>query len=152
MKKKLVIAFLVILSLCVAVHAQQPKPADDLREAWVKMTDDAVTLYQQHKHKEAIALAEKALEYAKKNFGPQHPDVAESMDNLATYLTAEGEYVKAEGLYQQALNIIEKNFGAESEYTAIFLNYLSDFYNKIGKPDEARSLQERAAAIRHKAR
>ena len=146
----------MVFSFNACACAQQQKQPlvknGSVLDVWVKMTDDAVTLYTQNKHKEAIALAEKALEYAKKNFGPEHPNVAESMDNLATYLTAEGEYVRAEELYQDALAIVEKNFGLESEYTAIFLNYLSDFYNKIGKPDEAKKLQERAASIRHKIR
>jgi len=137
-----------------AQQQQRPKQAktDDSLDIWVKMTDDAITLYQQRKHKEAIALARKALEFAQKSFGPQHPNVAESMDNLATYLTAEGKYEEAEELYQKALAIIEKNFGSDSQYTAIFLNYLSDFYRKVGKEEEAKKLQERAAAIRHKDR
>jgi len=152
MKKKLIAAALFIVTLCASACAQQPKPVESPLDVWVKMTDDAVTLYTQRKHKEAIALAEKALEYAKKNFGPEHPNVAESMDNLATYLTAEGEYAKAEDLYKKALVIVEKDFGLDNEYTAIFLNYLSDFYRKIGKEDEAKKLEDRAKAIRRKNR
>jgi tetratricopeptide (TPR) repeat protein len=152
MKKEPLITLLLILALSIPACAQQPKKADDIHDVWVKMTDDAVTLYTQRRHKEAIALAEKALEYAKKNFGEESPDVAESMDNLATYLTAEGEYKKAEELYRKALAIVEKNFGKESEYTAIFLNYLSDFYRKIGNEEEADKLTERAKEIRHKIR
>ncbi len=135
--------------------APQPKQAvaqEDFHAVWVKMTDDAITLYQQRRHAEAIALAREALALAKEKFGPEHPDTAESMDNLATYLTAEGQYKEAEELYRRALEIIEKNFGPDSEYTAIFLNYLSDFFRKIGKDEEAVKLQERAQEIRRKNR
>lgn len=135
---------------CAQQPAPETKPGSAALDTWVKMTDDAVTLYQQRKHKDAIALARKALDYAVEKFGPEDPNVAESMDNLATYLTAEGEYKEAEELYQKALLIIEKNFGKDSAYTAIFLNYLSDFYRKIGKEEEAAKLRSRAQEIRRK--
>lgn len=115
---------------------------------WEDLTDKAITLYQQRKHAQAIKVAREALEVAKKTFGPEHPNVAESMDNLATYLTADGNYQEAEALYLQSLALIEKNFGPKSGYLAIFLNYLADFYVKIGKPEEAKKYQERAKAIR----
>jgi tetratricopeptide (TPR) repeat protein len=154
MRKIIFVIIYLIFVLTVPACAQQlvpeTKSGNVALDTWVKMTDDAITLYQQRKHKEAIALARKALDYAVEKFGPENPNVAESMDNLATYLTAEGEYKEAEELYRKALVIIEKNFGKESEYTAIFLNYLSDFYRKIGKDDEAEKLRARAQDIRHK--
>jgi tetratricopeptide (TPR) repeat protein len=142
--------FVLTIPACAQQQFPETKSGDIALDTWVKMTDDAIVLYQQRKHKEAIALARKALDYATEKFGPENPNVAESMDNLATYLTAEGEYIEAEELYRKALVIIEKSFGKESEYTAIFLNYLSDFYRKIGKDDEAAKLQARAQEIRHK--
>jgi len=142
--------FCLIVLFCTPAYAQQQKPDAKLVDTWLKMTDDSVTLYQQHKHKEAIALAEETLGFAKVNFGSEHPNVAESMDNLATYLVAEGRYAEAEVLYKKALAIIEKNFGPESDYAVIFLSYLSDFYKKIGKTEEANILREKASSIRHK--
>ncbi|MBM3249973.1 MAG: tetratricopeptide repeat protein [Candidatus Omnitrophica bacterium] len=140
-----------ILSACAAGEPAKNAPLSDQEERWLKMTDDAVTLYTQHKHKEAIELAREALALAEETFGKEHPNVAESLDNLATYLAAEGEYKEAEALYQQALSIIEKSF-PESEYLAIFLNYLADFYTKTGKPDEAAKLEQRANELRVKIR
>jgi tetratricopeptide (TPR) repeat protein len=145
-----IIYLICVLALpaCAQQLVPETKSGNVALDTWVKMTDDSVILYQQRKHKEAIALARKALDYATVKFGPENPNVAESMDNLATYLTAEGEYKEAQELYQKALLIIEKNFGKDNEYTAIFLNYLSDFYRKIGKDDEAAKLQARAQEIR----
>ena len=47
---------------------------------------------------QALALREKAL-------GPDHPDVATSLNNLAGLYHAQGRYAKAEPLYQRALAI-----------------------------------------------
>ena len=40
--------------------------------------------------------------------GPEHPDVARSLNNLAGLYRAQGQYAKAEPLYQRALGIREK--------------------------------------------
>jgi len=115
---------------------------------WLDLTDEAITQYQQKKYDLAIQTARKALDVAEKTFGPEHANVAESLDNLAVYLQAENKFEEAEKLYIRALGIIEKTFGPESEYLGIFLNYLSKFYKKIGKLDVAKQMEDRAAQIR----
>ncbi len=55
-------------------------------------------------HVQALAIQEKAL-------GPDHPDVAIDLNNLAGLLYAEGDYAGAEPLYRRALAIDEKALG-----------------------------------------
>jgi len=163
MRKREFTIISIVISLFIIPACAQEKAGAPIKQAtavdissqeklWLEMTDDAVTLYTQHRHKEAIALARQALDLAEKTFGPEHPNVAESLDNLATYLHTQGEDKEAEVLYQRALSIVEKNFGPESEYLAIFLNYLADFYNDIGRTEKATGLQKRAQEIRLKNR
>ncbi|MFL6417733.1 MAG: tetratricopeptide repeat protein [Bryobacteraceae bacterium] len=51
-----------------------------------------------------MAINEKAL-------GPDHPDVATGLNNLAVLLQAKGDYAAAEPLYRRALAIDEKALG-----------------------------------------
>jgi hypothetical protein len=52
----------------------------------------------------ALAIKERVL-------GPEHPDVAMTLNNLAVRYKADGEYAKAEPLYQRALAIFEAALG-----------------------------------------
>ena len=47
-------------------------------------------------YKRALAIREKAL-------GPDHPDVAQSLNNLADLYRAQGRHADAEPLYKRAL-------------------------------------------------
>ena len=49
----------------------------------------------------ALAILEKAL-------GPEHPDVATSLNNLALLYYGQGRYADAEPHFQRALAILEK--------------------------------------------
>ena len=53
-----------------------------------------------------LAIREKAL-------GPDHPDVAQSLNNLAELYQAQGRYAEAEPLYKRALAIREKALGPD---------------------------------------
>ena len=57
-------------------------------------------------YKRALAISEKAL-------GPEHPDVATSLNNLALLYQAQGRYAEAEPLHKRALAISEKALGPE---------------------------------------
>jgi Tetratricopeptide repeat len=53
-----------------------------------------------------LAINEKAL-------GPDHPDVALALNNLAEHYRKQGHYVDTEPLYKRALVINEKAFGPD---------------------------------------
>jgi tetratricopeptide (TPR) repeat protein len=50
---------------------------------WKKLTLEVENLYNAGKYDQAISVAEKALNVAEKNMGPNHPDVTNSLYNLA---------------------------------------------------------------------
>ena len=45
--------------------------------------------------------------------GPEHPDVAAALNNLALRYKTQGRYVEAEPLYRRSLAIREKALGPE---------------------------------------
>ncbi|MGY4356327.1 tetratricopeptide (TPR) repeat protein [Bradyrhizobium sp. i1.3.1] len=90
-----------------------------------------------------LAIREKAL-------GPEHPDTARSLNNLALLYTATGAYAKAEPLYLRALVIYEKTLGPEHPDTALSLNNLAALYFAMGAYAKAEPLYQRALAIREK--
>jgi tetratricopeptide (TPR) repeat protein len=132
------------LGLCLvvasAVLAQQ--------EEWNELNQQAEKLRQDEKYAEAIPIGQRALELAEKTFGPNHANVAESLDNLARLYWAQRKYAEAEPLFKRSLAIREKTLGPEHPKVARSLDYLAKLYRKTGKAEEASQLEERAREIK----
>jgi CHAT domain-containing protein/Tfp pilus assembly protein PilF len=99
----------------------------------------------------AEPLLQEALEIAKDAFGPNHPSVATSLNNLAILYSNVGDYAKAEPLLQQALQIDIKALGPEHPDVATGLNNLATLYSEMGDYAKAESLYEQALQIWKKA-
>ena len=56
-----------------------------------------------------------------KVLGPEHPEVATVLNNLALFYYSQGEYAQAEPLYQRALMIFEKVLGPEHPHIVTVL-------------------------------
>ena len=63
-------AILFLLSSTALVQAQETQTQ------WKALNEDAMTLYRQGQYVQAVVVAKQALETAKANVGPDHPDVA----------------------------------------------------------------------------
>ena len=81
-------------------------------------------------YKRALAIREKAL-------GPDHPDVASTLNNLAERLRDQGKYAEAEGLYKRALAIREKALGADHPDVAQTPQQSGHVYQDQGKYADA---------------
>ena len=66
----------------------------------------------------AEPLYRKALRIRQKVFGPEHPDTATSLNNLAALYNDMGDYATAESLYREAVEIRQKVLGRIDEATA----------------------------------
>ena len=97
------------------------------------------------------ALFERALAIREEALGPEHPEVATSLNNLAGLLQDEGDLVGARPLYERALAIREKTLGPEHPDTATSLGNLASLLQALGDLAGARPLHERTAAILEKA-
>jgi tetratricopeptide (TPR) repeat protein len=100
---------------------------------------------------EAEPLYQRARAIYEKALGPEHPELATSLNNLAALYHAQGKYGEAEPLYQRARAIWEKALGPEHPNVATSLNNLALLYHARGKYEEAEPLFQRARAVREKA-
>ncbi len=82
--------------------------------------------------------------------GPEHPDVAISLNNLARLYTGQGRYAEAEPLIQRALAIWEKALGPDHPDVANGLEIYPFLLHRTGRGDEAAKMEARAKAIRAK--
>lgn len=94
---------------------------------------------------------EQALAIRGKSLGPDHPDVAQSLNNLAVLYHSQGEYAKAEPLYQRALAITKNSLGPDHPDLAGSLNNLAELCRAQGQYAKAEPLYQQAVAILEKA-
>jgi tetratricopeptide (TPR) repeat protein len=95
--------------------------------------------------------SEQALQIRKKALGPEHPDTASSLNNLANLCRQMGDYARAEPLFEQALQIRKKALGPEHSDTAQSINNLAALYYQMGAYEKAEPLYHQALQIRKKA-
>ena len=100
---------------------------------------------------DARNMAEQAVAIKEKVLGPDHPDLATSLNNLALVYQPEGEYAKAEPLYQRALAIRERALGPDHTDVATSLHNLARLYEAEGRYAQAEQLYTRSLAIYEKA-
>lgn len=93
--------------------------------------------------KQALSIREKAL-------GPDHPDVAQSLNALADSYNEQGRYIEAEPLFRRALAIREKALGPDHRDVAESLNGLAENFGYRGRYAESEPLYRRALDIREK--
>ena len=99
---------------------------------------------------EARAVLERALAIREKVRGPEHPDTAESLANLAHLFLVQGDLAGGRALIERALAICEKVRGPEHPETALCLNSLAIVLQEQSDFSGARPLYERALAISEK--
>jgi tetratricopeptide (TPR) repeat protein len=111
----------------------------------------AIEWYKQGRYAEARGLFQEVLSIREKALGPDHPDVTNSLINLAVTHEALGEYSQAEPLYLRSLAAREKALGPDHPNVASSLNSLALVYEALGEYPKAKPLLDRALAIREKA-
>jgi tetratricopeptide (TPR) repeat protein len=99
---------------------------------------------------EAEPLLQRALAIDEKRLGAEHPDTAQSLNNLAFLYTREGRYEQAEALYRGALASCVLVLGAEHPDTAQSLNNLALLYTREGKYEQAEPLYQHALTMYEK--
>ncbi|CAM9138218.1 unnamed protein product, partial [Ectocarpus sp. 13 AM-2016] len=104
----------------------------------------------QGKYAEAEPLYERSQAIHEKVSGPEHPDVATSLNNRASSLEGQGKYEDTEPLYRRSLAIREKVLGPEHPGVATVLNNRALLLEKQGKYEEAEPLYRRSLAIGEK--
>ncbi|MBK6735686.1 MAG: serine/threonine protein kinase [bacterium] len=99
---------------------------------------------------ESLVLVTRALEARRLLLGPDHPDVARSLDYLATLHQGHGAYARAETLFTEALQLRRRALGEEHVETAESLNNLGVLYDSQGMYEKGRPLVEEGLRLREK--
>ncbi|MFH1109132.1 MAG: tetratricopeptide repeat protein [Planctomycetota bacterium] len=130
---------------CIS-HAEAIEPTQ------VAVLANQVALYFENRARfaEAEPLMRRALDIDEKSYGPNHPDVARDLNNLAQLLQATNRLADAEPLMRRALDIDEKSYGPNHPNVAIRLNNLAQLLQDTNCLAEAEPLMRRALDIDEK--
>ena len=80
--------------------------------------------------------------------GPDHPDVAVALRDLANEYAYHEDYRAAQPLYPRALAIQERAFGPKSDDVATTLEWYGRLLRAMHRDEEAAAIEVRAQAIR----
>jgi tetratricopeptide (TPR) repeat protein len=95
------VAIIAALLICFFLSVPHAALAQGLDEA-TALNQQVTQLYNQGRYSEAIPLAQRVLTICEKALGPDHPDVATSLNNLAELYRVQGRYADAERLYERS--------------------------------------------------
>jgi serine/threonine protein kinase/Tfp pilus assembly protein PilF len=101
-------------------------------------------------YQKAEAMSREALAIRRKLLGNEHPDVADSLNNLALALHAQGRLAEAETMYREALAIQKRLWGDRHPSVPDALHNLADVLRAQGKLAEAETLHREILAMRRK--
>jgi tetratricopeptide (TPR) repeat protein len=90
---------------------------------------------------------EQGLAECERRLGPEHPDTAAALNNLALLLNATSRLTEAEPLMRRALAIDEASYGPEHPNVAIRLNNLAQLLQATNRLSEAEPLSRRQLLI-----
>jgi len=121
--------------------------AHDSRSEWAALNREVADLYQKGDYDHAVIAAKQALDLAERSFGPDHVDVALSLNNLALMYKTQKRFAAAEPLYKRSLLIREKALGPAHRSVAESLHNLAALYKAQGEFAAAEPLYKRSLAI-----
>lgn len=84
-----------------------------------------------------------SLHLNERTYGPSHPIIAESLNNIAILYENQGRFYEAEPLYQEALSIQEGALGLSHPDILKTFNNLKQMYLLQGRFDDAERLTQR---------
>jgi tetratricopeptide (TPR) repeat protein/transcriptional regulator with XRE-family HTH domain len=122
----------------------------DFAEAARLLDRTAHYLHERAQYGQAELFFQRALRIREQLLGPEHLDLAFSINNLAGMYYFQGRYAEAEPLYLRALKLQEQNRGLEHHAAAQTLNNLGLLYKLQGKYEQAEPLFLRSLALRER--
>lgn len=155
---------LVVVALFASPAAAQdpgpgaPPPAPALSEKDKTELDDAekaakevYRLFQDRRYSEALPIAERVVAVRRRILGPDHPDVAQAMMNVAAQHLGIGQLDKAQALNRDALTVLERVYGPEHPQLITLLNNIAAGLHFLGDDKAALPFAERVVRIQEKA-
>jgi eukaryotic-like serine/threonine-protein kinase len=118
----------------------------DLIRGWLFNNRGAMRATQ-GRLRDAVEDMQQAIVAKERALGPEDPDVAISISNIAIYLDELGETSRAAEYTERALRIMETSLGPDHPKVAIPLANYAELLNRLGRFDEARDIAQRALGI-----
>jgi tetratricopeptide (TPR) repeat protein len=139
--------YLIPHILHIVQQANKEQPEDEFPDV-ESLSNWSSYLANAGKYNSAEPIAKLCLNRVERSKSPYHPDVAQTLNNLARLYEYQGKYEKALPLYTRALKIGEVVQGPHHLDVAQTLNNLAGLYESQHKYEEAEPLYTRALRIR----
>ncbi len=131
--------FFVLMVLMCASHTPAAAQKHDELTALYRQV---AQLYRAGKCGAATKIAQSALSVAEAKFGPDHPNVGTTLNNLAGLYQSQVPYVEAEPLYKRSLSIRE-TLSPDHPIVGQSLNNLAGLYKELGQTNDEAKLRAR---------
>ncbi|MEE8515850.1 MAG: tetratricopeptide repeat protein, partial [Alphaproteobacteria bacterium] len=129
-----------------------PGPANAMSPELEATYQEFRELHAQHRYKDALPVARKAVSLAEREYGPDHPNTATFLSNLATVYQGLGKDAEAESLVKRALAIYGISPLSQSRHIVNVLGNYAVLLRKMGRHAEAEKIEARAKETKSKAR
>jgi tetratricopeptide (TPR) repeat protein len=127
--------------------AGQPRADQSELAAVLRQQDETESLRRQGRHAEAEPLLRRMLAVRRRILGEDHPQTAESRDQLAVSLDGQGKYDETDALLRDVLAIRLRTLGDDHPQSAESYVKLAANLDNRGKSVEAEPLHQKAMAI-----
>jgi CHAT domain-containing protein len=145
-------AFWMLLLAAVTVSVSATNFAlAQTRDEFLQADRSVTQMFRAGHYREAIPTAQRALAIAERLYGPDHLDVAATLNGLGILYRLTAAYGAAELAMKRAIAIRETKLAANDPLIALSLDNLSGLYLLQSRYGEAEVMQTRALAIREKA-
>ena len=128
--------------------AAPPGASNDSTAQWRVLTDVGRDLARQGRHADAESFFIRAVDAARRGFGPGDPHVASACQNLAELYRVQRRYAEAAPLYESALAVLAEAYGAADVRVAFALHNVAGLYFSQRQYDLAAERYEQALQIK----
>jgi tetratricopeptide (TPR) repeat protein len=104
-------------------------------------------VFNQGRHEEALEIFERSYELRLHALGPEHPDTAISVANLARTYSKLGRHEEAIEMHRRGIGIRERTLGVHHPYLADSYQDLALSLQSSGRAQEAQGTQEKALEL-----
>ena len=118
---------------------------------WKYLNDRFVEAFRVENYPEAYDWSQKALQYARDEFGAEDMHTATSLNNIAVVLRCMDRHDESEKLVREALSLVIRLRGMHHPETGNYLNNLAIIHSDRGEFRQAESLYRWAIEIREEA-
>ncbi|MEJ2229312.1 MAG: tetratricopeptide repeat protein [Alphaproteobacteria bacterium] len=131
----------------MAVLETAPESGEMAEKTGLLCNQTGLYLQSRANYAEAEPFYRRVIAIGEASYGPDHPNVATALNNLAGLLKTTNRLAEAEPLLRRVIAIFEKAYGPDHPSLATALNNLAELLSATNRLAEAEPLYRRALAI-----